>query len=388
MGTSVSLFDQPKMNVPAHIAKFFEQESNITDKVTVPSLSYEGKVWTISLNGDKTKLMKKDAEGDDVPVSVMRVVVLDYAKRRGRAYYEGTYDPAKAGAPVCWSEDGVAPDATVKEPQCGKCESCPMAAKGSKVTDNGKSVAACSQHRMLVVVPAANLGFEPLRLKIAVTSDWDKNSPDLEAQNWFAFNNYTDMLKSKGAGHTAALVTKIKFDPNTAYPKLVFSADRWLSDDELAVVAPVIKSDKVKGLIAGTWTPAGADGVANAAPAAKDDDAPTSVSTHASDALIAKAAEEAAAAKVKAEAAAAAKAEKAAAKAKAEAEAAAAKKAADEAKAAETNPLAGVNFGDDDDEAPVIEAKATSKVVTDKASAAGALPADVSALLAEWGADD
>lgn len=260
MSNHLTLFEQPKLMTPDYMADLFGEEGNIQERQSVPSLSYEGKVWTIAMNGEKTKLMKRDADGDEAPVAVMRVVVLDYGKRRGRAYYEGSYDPANPGSPLCWSDDGVAPHPSVSEPKCDKCETCPMAVKGSKVTEQGKAVQACSQHRMLAVVPANKLDFTPLRLKIAITSDYDKQSPELEAQGWFAFSNYTDFLRSKGVDHTAKLVTKMRFDPNVAYPKVMFSPDRWLERDEALQVAPLTKSEDVKSLLGGTYTPAGVDG--------------------------------------------------------------------------------------------------------------------------------
>jgi hypothetical protein len=260
MSTALTMFDQPQLAIPEHLKGFLEDEKNVEDRVTVPSLSYEGKVWTISANGEKTKLMKRDADGDEMPVGVMRVVVLDYAKRRGRAYYEGSYDPSKVSMPQCWSEDGVAPDAAVREPQSSKCDTCPLAAKGSKVTDAGKAVSACSQHRMLAVVPAAKMDMTPLRMKIAVTSDYDKESPELDKEGWFAFSSLLDFLRSKNIGHTAAMVIKMKFDPNVAYPKVKFSPDRWLEKAELETVAPVAKSDEVKKLLAQTFTVNGVDG--------------------------------------------------------------------------------------------------------------------------------
>lgn len=266
---ALTMFD-PKAGLPAHVANFFgsDEGSNIENRQSVPSLSPEGKMWTISLNGDKTKLLKRNSDGDMEPVNIMRVVVLDYAKRRGRAYYEGTYDPGNVSAPICWSDDGIAPDASVQDKKSSKCDTCPLAAKGSKITDSGKAVTACSQHRMLAIVPANKLDFEPLRLKIAITSDFDKQSPDAEAQGWYAFSNYTDFLKSRGVQHTAAIVTKMKFDPNAAYPKIFFAADRWLEPAELAQVVPLTKADNVRALLGGTWTPAGVDGVKHDEPAA------------------------------------------------------------------------------------------------------------------------
>lgn len=259
MSNALTIFDSPQLAVPDHLRETFGDEKNIAERTTVPSLSYEGKVWTISANGERTKLMKRDADGDEIPMAVMRVAVLDYAKRRGRAYYEGTYDPGKPGAPLCWSEDGVKPHPSVPEPKCGTCDGCPLAVKGSKVTDSGKAVTACSQHRMVVVAPIGKLDM-PLRMKLAITSDWDKNSPELEKEGWFAFNNYTDFLRTKGINHTATVVTKMRFDPNVAYPKVMFSPDRWLTEAEAATVKPLLKSEQVTSLLAGTYTPAGVDG--------------------------------------------------------------------------------------------------------------------------------
>lgn len=261
MANDVTLFGGTGGQLPTHVANFFGEESNIENRTTVPSLSPEGKTWTISLDGTKTKLQRPNADGDLEPVSVMKVVVLDYAKRRGRAYYEGEYDPTNVGAPVCWSDDGIEPDNSSPKLQAKKCAECPMAVKGSKITAQNKPVTACGQHRMLAVVPAHKLDFTPLRLKIAITSDFDKQSPDAEAQGWYAFSNYTDYLKSRGVQHTAALVTKMKFDPNAAYPKIFFAADRWLEPNELAIVAPMTKSEAVQQLLSGTYTPAGVDGV-------------------------------------------------------------------------------------------------------------------------------
>ena len=251
-------------NVPAHLQQAFT-ETNIEDRTTVPSLSPSGKVWTIGYEGTKTK-MERNVDGDVVPVGVMRVVLLDYAKRRGRAFYEGAYNPDQESAPVCWSEDGVTPDPSSPKLQSDKCASCPRAIKGSKITDSGKQTVECATHRMLAVMPVVGSKFFPhaLRLKIAVTSDFDKQSPGEEAQGWRAFQQYTDFLKANGVTHTAMLVTKMKFDQNAAYPKIFFQADRWLTAEEITQVKPfTIDTDTTK-LLGGTWTPAGADGVQKA----------------------------------------------------------------------------------------------------------------------------
>ena len=258
MSKALTLFD--KAPPPATVDPYFG-EGNIKERQTVPSVTYGGKVWTLNVNGEKIKLTKRDEDGDETPVGVLRVVVLDYAERLGRTYYPGEYDPEKPGQPECWSDDGRKPHKSVSEPKSAACEGCPLSVKGSKITQQGKAVSACGLHRMVVVVPANNLGeFPPLRLKLAVTSNYDKKSPELEAAGWFAFQQYVDLLRARRVAHSGLLVTKMKFDPNVDYPKVIFSPDRWLDDSEKAIVGPMSRIPEVKQLLSGTWTPNGADG--------------------------------------------------------------------------------------------------------------------------------
>ena len=231
--------------------------SNIPDRQTVPSLSYEGKVWSIVKDGNKTAMQAKNSDGDMVPIPIMRAVILNFNADRGRAYYPGVYNPAESKQPDCWSADGKTPDASAKVKQHSSCQGCPMSTKGSKVQD-GKEMVACSSHRMIAVAPAFEIESDPLRLKIAVTSDWDK---EVVEHGWFAFRQYVDFLKSRGIEHTAMVVTKLKFDPNPAYPKILFSLDRLLSVEEVAQVQRALANPKVKDLLAEKWSAAGANGV-------------------------------------------------------------------------------------------------------------------------------
>jgi hypothetical protein len=243
--------------LPAYLSGALDDlGTNIPDRQTVPSLSYEGKMWTIVKEGNKTKLQMQNSDGDMVPVPIMRAVILNFNGDRGRAYYPGTYNPAASAAPACWSADGKAPDASVKEKQAALCNGCPQSVKGSKIME-GREMVACSSHRMLALAPAFDLGGDPLRLKIAVTSDYDKETVE---HGWFAFRQYVDWLKSRGMTHTALVVTKMKFDPNPAYPKLLFSLDRVLTQDEVGQVKESLKNPKIAELLAEKWTAAGTSG--------------------------------------------------------------------------------------------------------------------------------
>lgn len=244
--------------LPAHIADALGGlGSNIRDRMTVPSLSYEGKTWTLVKDGNKTKLQTRNVDGDVVPVAVMRMVILNYNPERGRAYYPGAYNPAESKQPDCWSADGKTPDSSAKNKQSTQCNGCPMAVKGSKVQD-GREMTACSSHRMVAIAPVDDLAGDPYRMKIAVTSDWDKN---IVEHGWFALSQYTDFLKSRGIGHTALVVTKVKFDPNPAYPKLLFAHERLLTPAEVEQVKAALANPKVGELLAETWSAAGVNGV-------------------------------------------------------------------------------------------------------------------------------
>jgi hypothetical protein len=240
--------------MPAHIATFMEdpKNSNIQDKNSTPTLSPAGKAWTVIINGEKTSMMKRNSEGDEEPIPVFRAVVVDYAKQRGRSYYTGTYDPNEIKAPDCWSNDGRLPDPSIAVPVSKKCEGCPMSAKGSKIVGT-RSMVACSSHLMLAVIPASKLDFTPMRLKLAITSIWDKEGKDQQAQGWFAWDQYVDYLRQNGVKNTAAVLTKIKFDPATEYPKMLFNAGGWLPPEKFAQALDVAKTEDVKALLTRAW---------------------------------------------------------------------------------------------------------------------------------------
>jgi hypothetical protein len=235
MTTAVTLFNSA--GLPAHLADLGGEEGNIVGRETIPQLSYRGKVWRVVIDGEETIATKEDGE----PMQVIPVVILEYNKKRSRAYFPGGYEDGKTGRPACASKDSVTPDANVQDKQAETCASCPMAVKGSKVTEAGKETTACSPFKNAVVVaPTLSSGWKPLLLKMAQTSIWDKDAAEYEAKGFYAFDNYMDMLKRMGCNHTARVVTKIKFDPRVAYPKLFFGPADWLPADVVEQVKELL----------------------------------------------------------------------------------------------------------------------------------------------------
>ena len=386
-------------------SKFFEENKNIQDRQTVPSISYEGKKWTIVLNGEKNIVQKRDSDGDLVPVTTLKVVVLDQNPVRGRAYYEGAYNPETVTMPRCWSDDSVTPSKFVKEPCAANCATCPMSAKGSRKSDDPtkKELVACSQHQFIAVVPAFDLNHEPLRIKLAITSIWDGKNKANDEAGWFAFKNYTDFLRANGVDHTGLVVTKMKFDSTVGigYPKVLFARDRFLTDEDMDVLVPIIQSQKVKQLISTSWTPNGVDGVKQGAISGPADDEATEKAKDVTpkgptaEEIAVKAAQDAAAKSLaekdarKAAKVAVAQAAADAAKAAAEAAAKAAEDDDDEPVVTKAREIVGAD--DDEPVAPKAAAKADKpkSKAEPKATPTIAVPAGVPAgmaeLLGKWG---
>lgn len=251
MSTQIIPFNDGSAVAPAYASAVFGEESNIGPKASIPSLSFKGKVWRIAIGGDDTVMTRKNADGEDEPTPVIKVVVLNFLKPRSRTYYEGAYEEGKAVAPRCSSIDGVTPDAAISEPMAPTCASCPMSAKGSKVSDNGKAMTACAQGKRLVVTPASKLDFQPLLLRLAPTSIWDKDNAENEAKGWFAWDQYVDWLRGKGVSNTATVITSIKFDQRVAYPKLLFKGTGWLDEAGMKVTAGIWNTPAVTDILNG-----------------------------------------------------------------------------------------------------------------------------------------
>lgn len=276
MTNEVIPFDSTGKDVPAHVLAAFGDDGNIGPRVTINQLSYRGKTFRRVVDGEEL-VITEERDGEKVPRAIINLVVLDHNKSRSRAYYEGEYEEGKNASPKCYSGDGVKPDASVQEPCAATCAACPYSVKGSKTTPTGKATTACSPFKRIAIVPAASLltpqSHVPLLLRLAQTSVWDKDNKH-EAGGWYAWDQYLDMLRAKGVKHTGAVETRVKFDPDVAYPKLLFSASRWMNVNEAAAIKAklVADADAIAGIINGAGNSDGAMGQpAAAAPSPKPD---------------------------------------------------------------------------------------------------------------------
>ena len=416
MGKELTLIGDTNIPVPEHIAALYRDTPGnlipLSDRL--PSLGIRGKVFSISADGETIQLTKTDSDGEEVPVSTLPVVIIDYAKVKGRSYRKvQAFDSDNPTPPDCWSVDSVTPDPSSTDMQAAACAKCAWSAKNSRVNDLGKGTVACAQHRILAIVPTRRLDIGPLRLRIPQTSDYDGRSKDLEQKNRFAFQNYLNFIKVRNVPHTQTVETKIQFDPNVDYPKLTFSPTTYLDPAILERIREMAESDLVKEILGDTavlpMRGAKPAEIPGPKPAPVDDGKAAAAAAAAAEAqrkqqeaaaALQRQQEEAAAKQAEKERKAAEKAAKQAEKDAAEAAQAAASAAAGDAKPKINGSGLGGDDDDDDEDGGTIAAApqpppkppkngAAAKPSTKPTEAAEVkAPAELNSLLAKWGDDD
>lgn len=211
-------------------------------------ISIKGGVWRMMVNG------KEIAKNEE---RAMNVVIVAAAEKVSRTFYAKQYsEGGEVTAPDCWSADGEVPDAKAKTPQAKRCIDCPQNVKGSGQGDSR----ACRYSQRLAVVLANDIKGDVFQLTLPAASIFGAG----EAGKW-PLQTYAKMIGSKGVPITA-VVTEMRFDTNSATPKLTFKPIRVLEPHEHESAIEQGKSPSAKRAI--TMTVAEADGVKVAAPVA------------------------------------------------------------------------------------------------------------------------
>lgn len=265
MAKALTVFNPDMM--PAHIAEAQQDgPGNIVNAISVDKLTYQNKIWAVNVEGTKTAIMMTNDEGDEMPRPFIPVIIVDYAKKRGRSYFLGGFDPKKVASPVCWSEDGVAPDAKapgtpkinaegevdpVNGVRVDACANCPMSVKGSKIDERNKETYACASHRRLVVALRGQPDFPLLQLQIGITADYDATSTGLAEKNIFAFTQYQKYLTSKGIKYTSSVVTRLRFDTTdgVTWPKVMFEPIGYATPDEQSLYKPMAGTPEIEAIL-------------------------------------------------------------------------------------------------------------------------------------------
>ena len=211
-------------------------------------ISIKGGVWRMMVNG------KEVAQNED---RTLNVVIAAASPKVSRTFYMKQYsEGGDVVAPDCWSADGEVPDAKAKNPQSKRCIDCPQNEKGS---GQGES-RACRFSQRLAVVLANDLDGDLYQLTLPATSIFGSGEPG----KW-PLQTYAKMLGGKGVPVTA-VVTEMKFDTNSATPKITFRPVRVLEPNEHEAVIEQGKSVAAQRAI--TMTVAEMDGAKVEAPVA------------------------------------------------------------------------------------------------------------------------
>jgi len=226
-------------NIPAAFAN--RQRSGMLDaaragvQASFAVVGYKGRSWRLKHRGEETLLR----DGQNRPIPELEVVIVGVAPSVSKIYYAKSYTEGDDSAPDCFSLDGVAPDAAAPKKQNATCGTCPHNQWGSRITEAGKRAKSCQDSRRIAIVPLLDIENEslggPMLLRIPPTS-----LPNLA--------NYADFLTRKGAD-VPWVGTKLSFDYDVAYPKIVFEALGFLNDDQAQQVVDVMQNPLIERML-------------------------------------------------------------------------------------------------------------------------------------------
>ena len=202
-------------DLPAHLqnvklddfTKSFSASGGSTKRITL-----RGRVFRL-VDGGKEIAKNTDA--------FMDVVVVNGSRTVQKTWYAGEYNPDETSVPDCWSSDGERPDADVADPQSARCKECPQAIKGSA----GAGRAACRYSMRLAVVLRNNVAGDIYQLILPQKSLFGQGDVD-----HMPFLQYAKYVAQSGY-NLNMLATRLTFDTDSDFPKLVFSNAEFLDSD-------------------------------------------------------------------------------------------------------------------------------------------------------------
>jgi hypothetical protein len=238
---------RPQIQLPAEIASQLaalgvgadDLDSGVSSGF--PVMSIRGAKWRIAEGGEERPIY---IPGTTDLAPAIRVVLLRSNPAVSKTFYASKFEEGSDAAPDCYSSDGIAPAADSPKPQATSCAACPHNVWGSKMTDAGKKTKACADVRRTAILPADDLDYSPILLRVPAASLGD-------------LADYGRALKKRGIPYMA-VVTKLSFDPDASYPKINFTYERVLSGEELMKVAEKIKEPVIEDILGLRGAPAAA----------------------------------------------------------------------------------------------------------------------------------
>ena len=228
--------------VPAVLAGNVDDNDDLSSGIRggYSVISIRGSKWHIKADGEETTVT--NAEGD--PVGSLRLVLLKASPNISKNYYPGGYAPDSNDPPTCSSIDGVTPDPGSPAVQAPSCAVCPQNVIGSKMTDDGKKLKACSDSRRIAAIPEGD--FKNERYSGAMLLR-------VPASSLSNLSAYGKKMKQVGFPYNT-IITRCSFDHEAAFPKIEFNAVRPLTDDEANEIVELLSepefADKIEAVLA------------------------------------------------------------------------------------------------------------------------------------------
>jgi len=197
-----------------------------------PVLGFRGKVWRLKYRGEEMPLLDENED----PLPSVELILIRAAPHLSKSFYANGYEQGSNNPPDCWSSNGKTPDATVTEPCAQVCALCPYDEFGSGTNGKGK---ACADVKRLAVTVLGDIENEtyggPMLLRVPAASLGELATYE---------------TKMKGFGFPLfAIGTRVRFDPNSEFPKLLFKEIRALGDDESVHIASLREDPRVLRII-------------------------------------------------------------------------------------------------------------------------------------------
>lgn len=238
--SNITLFNQ---NLPDYLkeVELDDLTKSLAGNTSLKRISIRGGVFRMMVNGEEIAKNENRA---------MNVIIVNGNPHVSRQFYAEAYVAGETVAPDCWSNDGITPDASIEAPQNSTCDGCPQNIKGSGQGDSK----ACRYQQRLAVVLEGDIGGDVFQLTLPSTSIFGRGDLDK-----MPFQQYAKYVGSQGK-NINTLVTEMKFDSDSATPKLVFKPVRFLTREEWEVAKEKGNSPSAKSAV--IQTPAQTDGPA------------------------------------------------------------------------------------------------------------------------------
>jgi hypothetical protein len=210
-------------------------------------MSIRGKVWRVQHQGESRPVT---SPGTQHPAPFVDVVLVDATPGLSKVYYSGAYVEGSDEAPACFSHDGVKPDSSVQTPQASACSLCPHNVWGSKVTENGKQTKACADSKRVAILPAAHESSDEAT-KLSLLQNDALGGPMLlriPAATMTDLATFDAQMGQMGF-KLHAMVTRMSFDIETAYPKIKFEPVRPLTVAEFQKILDWRASAQVRDML-------------------------------------------------------------------------------------------------------------------------------------------